>query len=86
MPLPYGPRDVSYLKPKRFQDYVTINELSKLVKKDISWLRYLERVGRIPKASRVKRGQLEVRLWSPRQVEEIKAILATHQVGRPRSE
>lgn len=76
-------RDVSFFKPAQFQDYVTISELSRLVGKDISWLRRLERAERIPKASRVKRGELEIRLWSPLQVEEIREILSTLKMGRP---
>jgi hypothetical protein len=79
----YKMRDVSFLKPARFKDYVTISELSRITAKDISWLRRLERAGRIPEASRVKRGELEVRLWSPTQVDEIKEILSRMRVGRP---
>lgn len=77
------PRDVSYLKPKKFQTYLTLSELSREIGKDPSWLRALEKEGRIPKASRAKRGKLEVRLWSPDQVEEIRGIIAEHRVGRP---
>lgn len=79
-------RDVSFWKPERFKDYVTISELSRITNKDISWLRRLERAGRIPQASRVKRGELEIRLWSPAQVEEVKKILATLKPGRPSNE
>lgn len=76
-------REVGYLKPAKFQDYLTITELANEVGRTISWLRLLERDDRIPKAARVKRGKLRVRLWSPAQVEEIKEILATHRRGRP---
>lgn len=79
-------RDVSYLKPRKFQDYVTLSELSALVERDPSWLRTLERDDRIPKAARVKRGELQVRLWSPEQVEEIREIIAQHRPGRPRND
>jgi hypothetical protein len=82
--LHYKMRDVGFLKPDRFKDYVTISELSRIVVKDISWLRRLERAGRIPQASRVSRGELEVRLWSPSQVDEIKEILSKMRVGRPK--
>jgi hypothetical protein len=81
--LPLKMRDVNYIKPTRFKDYVTISELSKITEKDISWLRRLERAGRIPEASRVSQGELQVRLWSPSQVEEIKEILSRMKVGRP---
>jgi hypothetical protein len=82
--VPYKMRDVDFLKPARFKDYVTISELSRIVGKDITWLRRLEREGRIPTASRVTRGELEVRLWSPAQVDEIKHILSLMRVGRPK--
>ena len=78
-------RDVNYLKPLKFRDYLTLSELSKLVERDPSWIRALERDGRIPKASRVKRGELQVRLWSPEQAEEIAEIISHHRPGRPRN-
>jgi hypothetical protein len=77
-------RDMAYLKPKKFQDHVTITELSRIVDRDISRLRQLEREGRIPQAARVKRGTLQVRLWSPEQVEEIKEIISKMRPGRPK--
>ena len=79
------PRDVTYLKPLKFRDYLTLSELSKRVGRDPSWIRSLERDGRIPKASRVKRGELQVRLWSPEQAEEIEEIISHHRPGRPRN-
>jgi predicted AAA+ superfamily ATPase len=74
-------RDVKYLKPFKFKNYLTITELADATKKDVSWLRKLERKGRIPKA--VRYGKSNTRLWSPAQVEEIKEILSNHKVGRP---
>lgn len=79
-------RDVSYFKPSGFPDHVTITELSKIAELDVAWLRRLERAGRIPKAVRVRRGKLMVRLWSPEQVEEILFIVARHRPGRPRKD
>ncbi len=76
-------RDVKYLKPKKFRNHLTIAEVAREVERDISWIRRLEKEGRIPKASRVARGQIEIRLWSPEQVKEIKSIIASHKVGRP---
>jgi DNA-binding transcriptional MerR regulator len=77
-------RNVSYFKPKNFPEHVTITELSRLIEIDVAWLRRLERAGRIPKAQRVKRGKLMVRLWSPDQVDEIAEIISHHRPGRPR--
>jgi hypothetical protein len=77
------PRDVNYLKPPRFRDHFTLSELCAWVEKDPSWIRQLERDGRIPRAARVKRGKIQVRLWSPAQVDEILEILSTHRPGRP---
>jgi hypothetical protein len=77
-------RDVTFLKPKGFEDWLTITELSVKVGKDISWLRKLERDKRIPKAKRVNHGELRVRLWSPVMVDEIQSILGTLKRGRPR--
>ena len=77
------PRDISYFKPARFKDYFTLAEMSREIGCDPSWLRKLERAGRIPMAHRVQRGKLSIRLWSPAQRDEIKEIMSEHQVGRP---
>lgn len=79
-------RDVSYLKPTRYKEFLTLSEMAALVERDSSWLRLLEREGRIPKAARIKRGAIEVRLWSPAQAEEIQRIIAQHRPGRPRND
>lgn len=76
------PRDISYFKPKGFEGYVTMRELCALVRRDPSWIRRLERAKRIPAAKRVTHGALEVRLWSPKQVEEIQLILSKMRPGR----
>lgn len=76
-------RDLEYLKPRKFQDHLTIMELSRYVGKDSTWLKRLEREGRIPQAARVQMGQLSIRLWSPEQVQEIVEILAEMKPGRP---
>jgi hypothetical protein len=81
--LPKIKRDVSTLKPLKFQDHRTIGELAREVDRDVSWIRALEADGRIPKAIRVRRGRLQVRLWSPEQVEEIKEIFRNMRPGRP---
>jgi len=77
-------RDVSFLKPANFRDYLTLRELRREVNRDTTWLKHLERDGRIPEASRVKHGELLVRLWSPAQVQEVKEILSRMKPGRPR--
>jgi len=76
-------RDLEYLKPPKFQDHLTILELSRYTGRSQSWLKHLERTGKIPKAARVHQGQLAIRLWSPTQVKEIVEILAKQKVGRP---
>src|SRR5262245_60336351 len=78
-------RPVDYLKPPRLKAHLTVAEVGGRVERDGSWLRLLEKEGRIPKAARVRRGQIEIRLWSPAQVDEIAAIIAQHKPGRPRS-
>ena len=76
-------RDTDYMKPKGFEDYLTITEMSRSVDRDISWLRKLEREGRIPEAHRVVVGKLSVRLWSPTQRDEIYIIVNSLKRGRP---
>lgn len=77
-------RDVGFLKPKGMEKYLTITELSREIDKDPSWIRKLESAQRIPEAKRVKHGELEVRLWSPTQVNEIKRIMPKMRPGRPK--
>jgi hypothetical protein len=76
-------RDLSFLKSKKFQNHMTIAELARYVKRDPSRIRQLERQDRIPKAVRVRRGQNEVRLWSPAQCDEILEIVNSLRPGRP---
>jgi hypothetical protein len=78
-------RSVEYLKPPRFRNYFTLQELCDFVGKQPKWIRTLEKDGRIPTAMRVKRGKVEVRLWSPAQADEIAMILSRHRPGRPPS-
>jgi hypothetical protein len=77
-------RDVTYLKG-RFPSYLTLSELARFVGRDPSWIRFLEKEDRIPKAQRVKRGKTMVRLWSPEQASEIATIIEQHRPGRPRN-
>lgn len=76
-------RDLGFMKPAKFKDYLTLAELAAYVERDPSWIRALEHEGRIPKAQRVPRGKLQIRLWSPEQAEEIVEILSTMRPGRP---
>jgi hypothetical protein len=71
------------MKPPRFKDYFTLSELCVEVGRDPSWIRKLEADGKIPKAKRVQRGKLSIRLWSPAQVDEIDQILSEMRPGRP---
>lgn len=77
------PRDISYFKPTQYRHFLTLAEMARAVNVDPSWLRKLERAGRIPEAQRVKRGKLHIRLWSPAQKDEIIEIIGSHRVGRP---
>jgi hypothetical protein len=76
------PRDVSYMKPKKFWNYLTLNEVSQAVDRDRTRILQLEREDRIPRASRVKVGMLRVRLWSPAQVDEIQDVFSKMRPGR----
>ena len=78
------PQKTDRYKPHNAKDWLTISELSEETGRDVSWLRRLEREGRIPKANRVQVGQLSVRLWPPYRVQEIKDILNGLHPGRPR--
>lgn len=74
----------SYFKPAHFKHYLTLSECAEAVGRHPSHLIRLERKGKIPKPSRIQRGQLNVRLYSPEQVGEIKSILSKVKLGRPR--
>jgi hypothetical protein len=79
-------RDVKYLKPTKFRDYFTISEVCREVDRHETLLRKLEREGKIPRAARVQKGKIEIRLWSPEQVVEIQAIFnARRPPGRPKN-
>lgn len=78
------PRNTDYFKPRNMKDGLTLSELARFVGCDPSWIRRLESQDRIPKAARVKRGKLDVRIWTKAQADEIKRIIAAHHPGRPR--
>jgi hypothetical protein len=77
-------RDIAYMKPKGYENHVTLLECARLVNRDPSWLRRLEKADRIPKAKRVPLGKTMIRLWSPLQVNEIRDIISKLHPGRPR--
>ena len=76
-------KDMSFVKPSGYEDYMTLSEVCEFLKRDPSWIRHLEKEDRIPRAHRVRMGTLHVRLWSPKQVEEIQEVLSNMKRGRP---
>jgi hypothetical protein len=82
---PVQAKQVANWKPVKFQHYLTIGEVSRILKKDPSWIKKLERDDRLPIPVRVQRGELEVRLYSPEQVEEMREIFRRMKPGRPKT-
>lgn len=78
-------RDMAYMKPEGYEKFMTLTEVSRAVGRDTRWIRRLENENRIPKAYRVQAGELQVRLWSPEQVNEIREVLSNMRRGRPRN-
>lgn len=85
MPGSISPRNLSFMKPKGYEDYLTLAEVCRKVEKDETWIKRLERDKKIPVAKRVKFRHVMMRLWSPVQVKEIERILAANKPGRPKS-
>jgi len=75
-------RGVDYFKPPKFAHWLTLSELEAEVGKDKSWIKKLERAGKIKKAKRFRRGALHIRLYSPEDVQEIKEYFATQKPGK----
>lgn len=71
-------------KPAGFEEHLSLSELCEKLGRDPSWIRKLESWGKIPTAHRVSMGSLRMRLWSPKQVDEIALILSRQRRGRPR--
>lgn len=80
---PKNRRRVQQWKPKGYEDWLTLGELSVKLNKDKDYLRRLERDDRLPIAKRVRRGELEIRLYSPAQVAECQQIMSRMRPGRP---
>ncbi len=73
-----------HLKPARFRNWLSLQEMANAVGRDKSTLRRLEAQDKIPRAQRYKVGDLEIRLWPRAQVAEIQTILKTIRPGRPK--
>jgi hypothetical protein len=80
---PGSPVPVEALKPDTLKDYKTVIEVCRIIKRDKKVLTRLEKNGRIPSPIRVKRGMLQVRLYSPTEVEQIKKYLEEHPSRHP---
>lgn len=82
-------RNLNHFKPAKFSHYLTLAELCVWLEKHGERRHYtrilkLEREGKIPEASRAQCGQIAIRLWSPKQAEEILRLLRTEiKPGRP---
>lgn len=74
--------DFSRWKPDDKQDWLTMTELARHVGRDVSWLRRLDRKGQLPKAARFKVGRLSVRLYSPRQADQIFQIFRARDAAK----
>jgi hypothetical protein len=61
-------------KPADKQDWMTVTELARLVERDPTWIRKLDREGKLPKAARFKVGRLSIRLYTPAQQVEIQQL------------
>lgn len=89
--MPDTVKDLSYLKPRNYRHYLTLAELCAWLdtqgeKRHKTSIMKLEAEGKIPRAARAQCGQLEIRLWSPVQAEEIlKLLKTTIHPGRPPS-
>jgi len=72
-----GKDDSSRWKPEGFENYLTLAELCRVVKRDPSRVRRAEQRAKrgeivFPSPIRVKIGKLRVRLYSPEEVKQVK--------------
>lgn len=58
-------------KPDELANHKTIQEVADIVKRSTDRIKQLEKKGVLPKPIRVKVGRLQVRLYSPSEVEKI---------------
>lgn len=78
----YNVHPFERVKPKGFEQHLTVLEVARIVNRDRSALARAEKTGRIPRPVRVKVGRLQVRLYSPEEVEKIKQHFANVRPGR----
>lgn len=69
-------------KPPTMRHYKTMSELCDEVGRSISRIKQLEKAGAIPAPVRVKVGELNVRLYSPKEVAKIKKHFERARPGR----
>ena len=67
------------------EHYLTLGELAKLVQRDRSRIKQLERQGRIPAPIRVRHGRHHVRLYSPEQVAVVVEHFKVNATLRPQN-
>lgn len=80
-------RDQKYYdryKPDGYKHYLTIKELGVSIGREPSWIRKLERQGKLRAPARVTRGLRTIRLYSPELVEEARSYFANAKSGRPK--
>lgn len=75
--------DFDRWKPKNMRNHLTMTELCRVVNRDPSRIKQLEKRGVLPKPVRVKVGELSVRLYSPKEVQQIKQHFKLAKPGRP---
>jgi hypothetical protein len=68
----WGGTDHDRWKPEGFEDFKTRGEVAEIVNRHWTRLDQLERAGKIGKPITVKCGRLQVRLYSPEEVDRIK--------------
>ena len=78
------PDDPARWKPKGFEDYFTIGEVSEIVSRDRSRIRRAESAGNIPAPIRVKIGRHRVRLYAPSEIPAIVRYFKHAKPGRPK--
>lgn len=80
------PTHTGHLKPKGYEDWFTLSEVSFAVERGPKHIVQCEKAGTIPQAKRIPfdGGVAGIRLWSPAQVAEMRMIFAARRPGRKR--
>jgi hypothetical protein len=76
--------DSTRWKPKQYQHYLTLGEVAAIVNRDRSRIRRAETTGMIAAPIRVNVGRLQVRLYSPEEVNAIVKYFKKAKPGRPK--